>query len=66
MLGATVTRVMGCDEHGRPDEATYDSQVGVQCIAGVITLTLEDGTTLEFDEAQLNGALFFVAHEDAA
>jgi len=60
MLGATVTR---------PDVSyaaplARDEQVGVQCIAGVVTFRLEDGTLWEFDEVQLNGALFFAAHND--
>ena len=61
VLGATVTRPQGHElSHLLSD--VRDEQVGVQCIAGVVTFRLEDGTLVEFDEVQLNGALFFEAH----
>jgi hypothetical protein len=61
MLGATVTP----GNRFREIEP-WDEQLAVSCIAGVVTLKLEDGTTIEVDEVALNGALFFAANVDAA
>jgi hypothetical protein len=61
MLGATVTR---------PDGTATDEQFGVQVIADIASfmapVDIPAGSTLEFDEVQLNAALFFAANVDAA
>jgi hypothetical protein len=70
MLGATVTRPDEYLRHVSGDARSMapakDEQLAVSCIAGVVTLKLEDGTTVEVDEVQLSGALFFAANVDAA